>query len=403
MKRILLGVLGTCAACSAAQALDEIRVGYITTQTGPAAILGKHQMNGWRLGLEKEGWRKDGDRLGGVPMKLIVGNDQQKPEIGLRVARRMLRSDKVHVVAGIVWSNVLITVRTPVVRARRVLFTTNAGPAFLAGKGCTPYFVSSANQNDQNAEPIGHVLSQEGVKSVFFMAPNYQAGKDMLAGFKRYYKGGRIAGQILFKLGQRDFQADISRVRASGAKALLIFAPGGMGISFMKQWDSSGAGNSVTLYTIATVDNLTLPAIGNSALGSYHTLLWDPGSSAPANQAFVKAYRARYKSMPSVYAVNAYDGARLLAAALGQVGRKLTDNNLLELAKAMRTVKYDSVRGPYRYNVNGFPIQNYYRREVVKGADGKPTIVVKSVVFRAQKDSHWKDCPEARRYPKSVD
>ena len=199
-------------------------------------------------------------------------------------------------------------------------------------------------------------------------------------------------------MGETDYQADISKAKAVKPQALFIFAPGGMGIAFMKQWAASGAGKDIKLYTVFTVDWLTLPAIKEAAVGSFHTNYWDPTSSNPANQKFVKDYMAKFGAMPSHFAAQSYDAPALIAAGLKQAGKQVSDTNLLPLAKAMRRVEYASIRGPYKYNVNGMPIQNFYHRAVVAGPDGKPTIKTIGPVFTNQKDSYWTKCPKARRF-----
>ena len=385
-------------AASAQQTLPELRVGFLSTLSGGAAIIGKHQVNGFQLGLEHEGWTKDGDKLGGVPTKVSYGDDQFKPDVGRRVVDKWIRSDKIHVLAGNIWSNVLMAVQRQAVKARRALLVTNAGASPLAGERCTPYYITTSWNNDQTPEAMGKLMTDEGLKSVYLLAPNYQAGKDMLAGFKRYYKGGEILGQSLFKPGESDYQAEISKVRAAKPQAVFIFAPGGMGIAFMKQWAASGAGKEIKLYTVFTVDWLTLPAIGEAAVGTFHTNYWSPDSDNPDNQKFVKDYVAKFGGMPSHFAAQSYDAARLLAAGLRKTEGKIPEGDMLPLVKAMRKVEYPSIRGPYAYNVNGVPIQNFYKREVVLGQDGKPTIRTVGAVFEKQKDSYWTKCPEKNRF-----
>ena len=339
-----LAAAGLIAGAQAVQA-QELRIGFINTLSGGGAILGKHQINGWMLGMEHEGWRKNGDKLGGVPTQLFVGDDQRKVDVGLRVARKMLRSDRVHIVAGVVWSNILAAVQRPVTRAKRIMISTNAGWSGMAGKSCSRYFISTSWNNDQTPEAMGKLLSDEGIKRVFLLSANYQAGKDMLTGFRRFYKGGKVIGQILYKLGTRDFQAEISRARAAKPEAVFVFAPGGMGIAFMKQWAASGAGKDIKLYTVFTVDWLTLGPIGKAAVGSYHTNYWAADDKNAANQKFWKSYIAKHKKPPSHFAAQSYDAPRLIAAALRKNGG--FDGNTLKLSKTMRKVKLcDSIRGP---------------------------------------------------------
>jgi branched-chain amino acid transport system substrate-binding protein len=393
--RIAIGAAALAALTAGAPAQAELRIGYLTTLTGGGAFLGNQIANGWKLGMEDEGWTKDGDKLGGVPTRMFWGDDQQDTDVGLNAARKMIGSDKVHIVAGIVWSNVLLAVKAPVIDGKRILMSSNAGASPMAGAQCSPYFITTSWNNDQQGESSGALVEKEGVRSVFLLSPNYQAGKDMLAGFRRYYKG-KVVDQLLYKLGTTDFQAEISKVRAAKPDGVFIFAPGAMGIAFMKQWDASGVGKTVKLYTLAVVDNVTLKAVGDTAIGTFHAMWWDPNGQFPANQKFVKNYIAKFGHHPSYFAAQGYEGPRLLAAALRKLG-KFDENDLLTLAKTMRRTEFDSVRGPFRYNVNGIPIQDWYKLEVVPGKDG-PTIKATDVVFKAHVDSYWKDCPEAQRY-----
>jgi branched-chain amino acid transport system substrate-binding protein len=392
--RITIGA-AALAALSALPAEAELRLGYLTTLTGGGAFLGNQLANGWKLGLEHEGWTKDGDLFAGVPTKVFYGDDQQDTDIGLNAVRKMIGSDKVHIVAGIVWSNVLMAVKGPVIDGKRILMSSNAGASPMAGAQCSPYFISTSWNNDQQGESSGALVEKEGVKSVFLLSPNYQAGKDMLSGFRRYYKG-KVVDQLLYKLGATDFQAEISKVRAAKPAGVFIFAPGAMGIAFMKQWDASGIGKEVKLYTLAVIDNVTLKAVGGTAVGTFHAMFWDPNGQFPGNQKFVKGYIAKYGHHPSYFAAQAYDGPRLLAAAIKKLG-KFDESDLLTLAKTMRRVEFESVRGPFKYNVNGIPIQDWYKLEVLPGQGG-PTIKATDVVFRAHVDSYWKECPEAQRY-----
>jgi branched-chain amino acid transport system substrate-binding protein len=396
MKKLLLTVplaVGIAVGASA-PAKAEFRIGFLNTLSGGAAILGKAQLWGWTIGMEHEGWRKNGDKLGGVPTKIYLGDSQRKVDVGLRVVRKWIRSEKVHLVAGVIWSNILAAVQRPVVRSKRIMMSTNAGWSGMAGTSCSRYFISSSFQNDQAAEAMGQLMRDEGLKSVFLMAPNYQAGKDMLTGFKRTYKGGKIKGQILFKLGTRDFQAELSRVRAAKPAAVFIFVPGGMGIAFMKQWAASGIGKQVKLFTNYAVDYITIRPIGKAALGTYHTLHWGPNMNNPRNKRYIRDFRAKHKRTPDMFSVQAYDGARLIADGLRRV--KGNVSSTLALVKAMRRGGLNSVRGKLKYNVNGFLIEPWYKRVVVLEA-GKPEIKIAGVVM-AHKDSYWRKCARKERH-----
>jgi branched-chain amino acid transport system substrate-binding protein len=394
----LYGAAAFAAALSLAApaSAQELRIGFMNTYTGGGAILGKHQDNGWKLGLADEGWTKDGDKLGGVPTRIFYADDQTKTDVGLKEAEKFLKQDKVHIVAGIIWSNVLMAVAKPTFDNKSILLTTNAGASPMAGAACNPLFVSSSWNNDQAPEALGKRMSDDKIATIYMIAPNYQAGKDMITGVMRTLKGPKVVDQDLVKLGESDFQANISKIRATKPSAAFAFMPGPMSPAFFKQWAASGAGKDIKLYTIFSVDNATLPAVGDAAVGSYHASYWSHDLKIPENEKFVKAYMAKYGHLPAEFAAQAYDAARLIAAAVKAVGGKVDDT--MALAKALRKTKYPSTRGPYEYNVNGIPIQNFYLREVVKGADGKAQIVSRGPIFTNYKDAYWEQCPANMRH-----
>jgi branched-chain amino acid transport system substrate-binding protein len=391
----LLAAASAIAFAGAASAQQqELRIGYLVTTTGGAAIIGKHMIQGWQLALEHEGWKKDGDKIGGVPLRMFYGDDQFKPDAALTVVDKFIKVDKVHMVAGMQWSNVMLAVRGPMFNNKIMMMSNVAGASQFAGKECTPYFISTSWNNDQTAAATGTLLNADNIKTVWAMAPNYQAGKDVINGFQMTYKG-KVAGTTLFKPGETDYQADISRIRAEKPEAVFYFGPGAMGISFMKQWAASGIAKGIKLYTQFTVDWISLPVIGEAALGTFHTNQWDIDSKNEVNQKFIKDYVAKFGGMPPHYAQQAYDGPRLLAAALKATGGKFDDP--AAFMKAMRHTPYPSSRGPYKYNVNGIPIQNFYKREVVKNADGKLWIKTVGIAVKDSTDPYWKDCPAANR------
>lgn len=397
MTRHMLHVAAAIALlASGSAAAQELRVGFVNTLSGAGAGPGVENTNGWKLGLEHEGWAKDGDKLGGVVTKIFYGDDQWKPDVGLREADRMIQQDKANIIAGFMWSNVLMAAQKPITEAKVGLLITNAGASPMAGELCNPYVVSTSFNNEQFTEALGQMVTDEKVESIYLMAPNYQAGKDQVTGLMRTLKGTKVVGQNFFKLGESDFQADISKIRALAPKAVFVFAPGGMGIAFFKQWQASGAGKDIKLYTSNTVDWLTLPGIADAAVGSFQALHWNTDLDNPANKKFVKDYTAKYGQKPSNYAAQGYDGARIIAATMRAMNGKWSDS--LEIMKAMRKVKYDSVRGAYTYNVNGMPVQNFYKQEVVRGADGKADIVTRKVVFANYKDAYWEKCPADKRH-----
>jgi branched-chain amino acid transport system substrate-binding protein len=392
MNRTILAAGAALALAAAPASAQELRIGFVNTLTGGGAVIGKQMGNGWRLGLEHQGWKKDGDKLGGVPTKIYTIDDQVKPDVALDGVRRLLSQDKVQIVAGVIWSNVMMTIQKPVFEHHVLLLGTNAGPSPLAGPLCNKLLVSTAWANDDNHEAAGQLVQSEGVKTVVAMAANYQAGKDSVAGFKRFYKG-KIIETIYYKLGQTDFQADIARVRALKPEALFIFAPGAMGISFVKQWAASGMAKTTKLYSAFSIDYANLGAIGDAAVGSILPTMWNNDIHNPVNDRFVKDYIAEFGAMPSNFAAQAYDAPGLIAQAVKATGGKL-DPALL--ARTMRKGTLHSVRGDLKFNVNGFLIQPFYKAVVFKGADGKLGIKTEGKIFE-RPDTMSAQCPAKNR------
>ena len=375
--------LATLAVSSAIQA-ETVKIGFLNTFSGRAAVFGKHQKDGFELALDHLG-----RKLGGLDVEVIYGDDQRKPDAARQEVDAMLKKDRVHFVTGITWSNILAAVQKPVVRSKTFLITTNAGWSGMAGKQCSPYFFSTSWNNDQTPESMGKLLQDSSVDNVYLLTANYQAGKDMLAGFQRYYKK-TIAGKILYKLGQTDYQAEISQVRAAKPGAIFGFFPGGMGIAFVKQYKAAGLDANIPLYTVFTVDHMTLKGHGKAAIGTFHTNYWDLDSKNPVNQRFIKDFIKKYGYHPSHFSAQAYDAPLLIDSAIRAVNGDLSNKD--GMRDAMRKADFDSIRGKFTYNTNHIPIQNFYKREVIADADGNPKIVTRGVVFENHKDSHYKDC-----------
>jgi branched-chain amino acid transport system substrate-binding protein len=396
MQTIGLAALAAAAALAAGSAAtaQELRIGFLNTTTGGGALIGKHLENGWKLGLEHQGWTKDGDKLAGVPTRIFYADDQSRPDVGVKEVDKLLKQDKVHIVAGIIWSHVMMTIQKPVFDAKVMILSTNAGPSPLAGELCNPLFTSSSFMNDGNAESTGVMATKDNVKTVVAMAPNYQAGKDNVAGFMRTYKGGKVLEQILFKVGETDYQADLAKVRALKPEALYIFAPGAMGVAFMKQWAASGLNKEIKLYSIYTVDGVTLPAIGEAGIGATEAGHWNPDLDNAKNKRFIKDYMAKFGHMPSYFAVQSYDAPELIVKGLKATGGKTDD--MAAVARAIRKGVMDSPRGEIKFNVNGMVMQPYWRLNVVKGDDGKPVIRGADKIMD-HKDAYWEKCPANMR------
>lgn len=386
MKKLVLGAaaaLSTMVGSTTLQA-DTVKIGFLNTFSGRAAVFGKHQKDGFELALDHLN-----RKVGGKGIEVIYGDDQRKPDAARQEVDAMLKKHRVDFVVGITWSNILAAVQKPVVRSKTFLISTNAGWSGMAGKQCSPYFFSTSWNNDQTPESMGKLLQDEPIDNVYLLTANYQAGKDMLAGFQRYYKKN-IAGQILYKLGQTDFQAELSQVRAKKPGAIFGFFPGGMGIAFVKQYKAAGLDKNIPLYTVFTVDHMTLKGHGKAAIGTFHTNYWDIDSENPVNQRFIKDFIAKYNYHPSHFSAQAYDAALLINSAVKAVGGDLSNKD--GMRDEMRKANFDSIRGKFSYNNNHIPIQNFYKREVVADADGNAKIVTRGVVFENHKDSHYQDC-----------
>jgi branched-chain amino acid transport system substrate-binding protein len=389
---IALALAATVTASGAPA--QELRIGFVNTNTGGGAILGRQMENGWKLGLEHAGWTKDGDKLGGVVTRIFYADDQARPDTGLKEVDRLLKQDKVQIVAGIIFSNVALAVRKPIFDANALLLSTNAAAAPFAGTECNPLFVSTSFITDGAAEALGELATKDRIKSIVAMAPNYQSGKDNIAGFTRTFKGGKIVEQILFKFGETDFQADLAKVQAAKPDAIFIFAPGAMGISFMKQWAASGAGKSIKIYSMYVVDHMTLPAIGEAALGVVEASHWNHDAGNAKNSRFIKEYLAKFGHAPSFIAVHSYDAPELLANGLRSAGGKTDD--MRGLARLMRKSTMESPRGSLRYHFNGFLIEPFWRLTVERGADGKPFLKAGEKIME-RPDSYGQDCPPDKR------
>ena len=384
MKKKLVGLASALALfATPSLAADTVKVGFIVTLSGPAGIIGKHMRDAFDLGLEHVG-----GKIGGLETEIIYGDDQRKPDVAKQLVDKMIKRDRVQFVTGVIWSNLMMAIHGPVTRSDTFLISSNAGPSPIAGRRCSENFFSVSWQNDQTPEAMGKYLQDKGIDNVYLMAPNYQAGKDMLAGVQRYYKG-KVAGQVFTKLGQQDYSAELSTLRAANPDAVFVFLPGGMGINFVKQYAQAGLKDSIPLYTAFTADAVTLPAQKDAALGVLGTQTWSPDLANPVNKRFVEDFRAKYGYIPSFYAAQAYDTVRFLDAAVAKVGN-VSDRDALRAA--MRSGDFPNTRGSIKFNNNHFPIQNFYMRKVVQDDDGSFTTKIQGIVFSAYGDSYAKDC-----------
>ncbi len=384
MKTKLLAGAALAAAmiCGSVQAADPVKIGMITTLSGGGSSLGVDVRDGFMLAVEQEG-----GTLGGQAVEVLIEDDARKPEKAKSIATRFQKSDRVDIMTGIIWSNLAMAVVPQVTRAGVFYISPNAGPSALAGKGCHENYFNVAWQNDNLHEAMGQYMKAEGFKKPFILAPNYPAGKDSLTGFKRFYQGAPAA-EVYTKLGQKDYAAEIAQIRASGADSVFFFLPGGMGIAFLKQYSQSGV-ELPGFGPAFSFDQGILQAVGDAALGVINTSQWNKDLDNAANKQFVAAFQTKYGRLPSLYASQGYDAARLIASALKAVGGDVSKAE--DFRKALEAAKFDSVRGDFAFGPNHHPIQDIYVRKVVREA---PVLTNQTlgVALENHQDAYAADC-----------
>src|SRR5438105_10851151 len=378
-------VVAAFAFAGPAAAQQKVRIGFISTFSGPQGVMGQFMKESVELAIEHLG-----GKVGGLPVEMFYGDDQLKPDVGVQVAEEMLKKNQVDFVSGIIWSNVMLAVVPVVTGAGHIMVGTNAGASPLAGNQCNELYFSASWNNDESPEALGKYLQDKGVDDLYVMAPNYQAGKDMVSGLKRYYKG-KVADEVYTKFQQQDYQAEISQLRAKNPRQVVGFYPGGMGIQFVKQYVQAGLRDQIPLYSVFTVDETTLPALREAAVGQYEARFWSPDLDVPASKRYVADFEKKYGYTPSYYGAQSYDGIMLIDSAVRGTKGNLKD--VKALVREMRKANYDSIRGKYQFNVNQHPIQDFYLLQAVK-ANNKDGVAMKIVqkAFEKHKDAYYEQC-----------
>lgn len=394
MKRMLgaaaLSILaGITSAANPAVAQDKVqdkvKVGLILSLSGPAAVLGQQARDGFNLAV------KDlGGKLGGRDAEVIVADDELKPDVAVTKVKGLLERDKVDFVVGPIFSNILIAIEKPVVESKTFLISPNAGPSSFAGKSCSPYFFVTSYQNDQVHQVLGKVAQERGYKRVYLLVPNYQAGKDAVAGFKIDYKG-EVVEESYVPLNTLDFQAELSKIASLNPDAIFTFMPGGMGVNLVKQYKQAGLADRIPFLSAFTVDESTLPAQQDAAVGMFGGANWAPNLDLPRNKKFVADYEAAYHSVPGTYAFQAYDAALLIDSAVKAVKGNLADKDAVRAA--LKKADFASLRGSFKFNTNHYPIQDFYLVKAAKRPDGKFQTEIVQKVFSNFGDQFAKDCP----------
>jgi branched-chain amino acid transport system substrate-binding protein len=370
-----------------AMAQDKtIKIGFISTFSGPAAAIGNDMKNSFELGLNHHD-----RRLGGLPVEVIYADDQIKPEVGVQKTQEFIESDHVDFVVGYIWSNVLLASLKPLVDSKTMTVVTNAGASQFAGELCSPYAFSTSWQNDQTPAAVGRYMNEKGVKTAFLIGPNYAAGKDMLAGVQTSFKG-QIVGQELTRWpDQLDFSAELSKARAAKPDAIFAFYPGGAGVQFVTQYAQAGLKGQIPLYTAFTIDDLSLPRLKDLAIGVPGAQEWVADLPNEANKKFVADYRAKYSATPSFYGAQTYDAVGLIDSAVTAVKGDLSNKE--GMRKEMEKADFQSVRGNFRFGNNHIPIQNFYLQDAVKNPDGSYSLHTVATIVKDDPDRFHDKCP----------
>ncbi|MGA7432373.1 MAG: ABC transporter substrate-binding protein [Xanthobacteraceae bacterium] len=380
---------GAALALATGPALAQqktVKIGFISTFSGPPAAIGNDMKNSFELALDHHG-----RKLGGLPVEVIYEDDQIKPEVGVQKTQKLIESDKVDFVVGYIWSNVLLASLKPLVDSKTMTVVTNAGASQLAGEQCSPYVFSTSWNNDQTPAAVGDYMNQKGVKTAFLLGPNYAAGKDMLSGVQSTFKG-QILGQELTRWpDQIDFSAELSKAREAKPDAIFAFYPGGIGIQFLTQYAQAGLKGQIPLYTAFIVDDLSLPRMKDLAVGVPSAQEWVNDLPNDANKKFVADYKAKYNSSPSFYGAQTYDAVGLIDSAITAVKGDLTNKE--GMRKEMEKADFKSVRGPFKYGNNHIPIQNFYLVDAAKNADGSYALHTVTTIVKNDQDKFHDKCP----------
>ena len=385
LRHTLLAAGLAAAGLAAAPAVAQIKIGFVAELSGPQGALGQDQYDAFMLVVEA-----NGGKLGGVPVQILKEDSQLKPEVATQIVDKLIEKEKVPIITGITFSNVMMAVHKKITDKEVFLIGSNGGPAPIAGAQCSPYTFITSWQNDNQAEVVGKYATDKGYKKVIGMAPNYQAGKDFIAGFKRLYKG-EVIDELYTPLNQPDFSAELAQVAAKNPDAVYVFYPGGLGVNFVRQYKQAGLMGKIPLLSTSTTDGSTLPAQKDDALGVISGTFWGPDFPNAASKKFVEDYEKKYNRIPSQYAAQSYDAAQLLDSAIAKVKGNVADKKAF--MAALKAADFKSVRGNFRFNNNGFPIQDESIFEVAKDAKGRVSLKTIATPLKDHEDAYHTQCP----------
>jgi branched-chain amino acid transport system substrate-binding protein len=390
MKRrdFLLGSAAGAAVIASphvARAQAPLRIGFITTLSGPGGYLGQDIRDAFQLAIDQ-----GNGRLGGIPTQIVVEDDALRPGQGKSIAERMLKTDGIRLFSGIVFSNVLGAAAPDILDGGGIYVSPNAGPSNFAGREChRNYFVCSW-QNDSLHESAGRSASELGYTRAFILSPNYQAGQDALAGFKRFFRG-TIVGEQFTRLDQTDFAAEMAAIRNANPDVVFQFHPGGLGIAFLRQYQQAGLLGRIPMVVASpSLDHTTLNAVGDAALGINVTAQWNIDFPNPESQAFVAAFRAKHNRTPTYYASQGFDTASAIAAALQETNGNVT--NTENFRTAMLKANFKAVRGNFRFGPNQHPIQDWWAIRCERNAAGQLELKTQRKILENHGDSYAAQC-----------
>ena len=383
--RLTAAAVLACSTATAALAQAPLKIGFLATFSGPVGTLGQDQYDAFMLAVEQRG-----GKLGGVPVQVLKEDDQLKPEVATQIVQKLIERDNVPIITGITGSQIIMAVAKQITDKQVFLLSTNSGPSPLAGAQCSPYQFVVSWQGDFISEVVGKYATDKGYKKMVLMAPNYQAGKDVLAGFKRYFKG-EVLDEIYTPLSQLDFSAEITQVASKKADAIFVFYPGGFGINFVRQYQQAGLLKTLPLLTTGVVDGTTLPALKETALGIVGGAFWGPDFDNPVSRQFVDDFEKKYNRIPSNFAAQAYDGALLLDSAIARVKGNLADK--AAFGAALKAADFKSVRGNFKFGPNNFPVIDMHMFETAKDAKGRVSLKTIATPLKNHGDVYAALCP----------
>ena len=385
LSSLASALVATCALIQPALAADQLRIGFMSTLSGPAAAIGTDIREGFNLAI-----KHSGGKLGGIPLDLQIADDQLKPDVAKQIVDRFMQQQKSHIITGVVFTNILLPVLPSILESKTFYVSPNTGPNDYAGAKCNPYFFAAAWQSEDIPSAMGKFVTDRGIKNVYLIGANYPGGRENISGFKRLYKGN-IVDEVYTPMNQLDFSVDLATMQSKKPDAVFIFLPGGMGINFIKQFNAAGLGKSIQLLVPGySADEDTIKPVGEALLGTVNTSFWGHDMDNPQNRKFVADFEKDYGRLPTMYAAQGYDTAMLIDSAVRKVKGNVEDKAAFR--KALQAADFKSVRGNFKFNTNQFPIQDYYLRVVRKDEKGRITNRLMGKILTNHQDSFVSQC-----------